>query len=137
MAHQMMVDRVTAGVHAAAQQDNVADLERSHGRFVQRGGERNLAARALEARLVHHRNRGHGRIAIQPLRDVAAASVEDDAQPPEGPAVVRHGDEKAGRQTVERAGLAANERNAPAKAHRAYAQRVHSAHDLGFEFCQP
>ena len=63
--------------------------------------------------------------------------VEHDAEPTEGPAVVRYRDEEASRQTVERANLAADQRHAAAKAHRADAERVDRAHDLGFELGQP
>ena len=79
----------------------------------------------------------HRRIAIEPLLDRAGLGVEHDAQTAERPAVVGDRDEEARRQPVERADLAADERDAAAESHRADAELVDLAHDRGFELGEP
>src|SRR5688572_22296299 len=71
MARQVMVDGVAPRVSQTADDNHVADLQRSNRRLVNGCAQRDLAARALEAGLVHHRDRRHRWIAIQPLLDRA------------------------------------------------------------------
>ncbi len=75
-------------------------------------------------------------VAVLPLRDRAGRGVDDDAQAPERPAVVRDRHEETGGQAVQRADLAADERRLALEAHRADAERVDGAHDVRFELGQ-
>src|SRR5690349_20129985 len=133
----MRVDGITSRVNLAADEDDVADLERADLFLGQRTAENDLAAGALEAGLIGHRRDWRGRIAIEPLLDGARLRVEHDPEAAERPAVVGNGDKEAGGQTIEHADLAADERRAPAKTHRADAELVDLAHDRRFELCKP
>ncbi len=77
------------------------------------------------------------RIAIQPVIDRAGGAVQHDAEAPERPAVVRDGHEEAGRQPVERADLASDERHFPAESHRADVEIVDARHDRRFDLGEP
>ena len=66
-----------------------------------------------------------------------AARVEHDTEPPERPAVVGDRDEEAGRQPVQRADLAPDQRHLSAEAHRADLETVDVAHDARLEVSQP
>ena len=133
VAHQVMVHGIAARERGSVQQHDIAHLQRTDGGLVDGRLQHHLAAGPLEAGLVHHRDGRHRRIAIEPFLDCARLRIDHDAQAPEGPAVVRHRHEEAGGQAVERAHLAADERDAPAEAHGAHAEPVHRLHDLGLE----
>src|SRR5262249_13854281 len=105
--------------------------------FGERRTQGYFAAAAREARLVEHRDDGMRRIAIEPAIDRAGRSVQDDAEAAEGPAVVGDGDEEARGQAIERADLAADQRDLAAEAHRADVEIVDRRHDRGFELGQP
>jgi hypothetical protein len=86
--------------------------------------------------LIGHRHGRNRRIAVDPALDGAGARVEHDAEAPERPAVVGHGNEEAGGQTIERRDLAADERHAAAESHRADPEPIDLPHDRGFELRQ-
>src|SRR6185436_9758554 len=116
---------------------DVAHLQTADLFLRQRRSKRDFPASALEAGLVRHRRHRPRRIAIEPLLDLAAPSVEDDAEAAEGPAVVGNRDEETRRQPVERADLAPDERRTPAEPHGADAKLVDLAHDRRLELPQP
>src|SRR5918996_5731162 len=130
----MCVHGVTAGIHAAGYEHDVADLQRADGRFVERWRQPNFTARTRESLLIDHRDQRIGRIAIEPLFDRSITGVEAYAQAAERPAVVRDRNKKAGWQSVEHADLAADQTDVAAKPHRADAKRVDRAHDGRLEF---
>ena len=97
------------------------------------GAQNDFAAGERKARtLGHFFDRARG-IAIEPVGDRAAGSVEPDAEAAEGPAIVGDRDEEAGGQTVGGADLAADQRHFAAEAHGADAEAVGFVHDLAFE----
>ena len=133
----MRMHGVAPREHAPGEEHDVADLQSPCVFCGERRAERHLAARSREAGLIEHRDDWRRRIAIQPALDQAGRSVEHHPETPERPAVVRDRHEEAGRQPVERADLAADERNLAAEAHGADSQVVGGAHDGRLELRQP
>ena len=113
--------RVSAGVDGAGDQNDVADLQRTHLLVRHRCAQRHFATGALEASLVGHRGDRRRRVSVEPLRDLAAASVDDHAKAAKRPAIVRNRHEKAGGNPIEHPDLAPDQRRAAAKPHRSNA----------------
>ena len=134
--HQVRMDGIASGVHASRDQNDVANFQRANRGLVERGREMHLASRSGETFLIDHRNHRSCGIAVEPLSDGPVARVETHTEPPKCPAVIGDRYEKAGRQPIEDADLAANEADIAAEPHRADAQGIYRAHDRGLELRQ-
>ena len=135
------MDRVASGIHAAGDQDDIADFQRADLLVGDRRLQPYFAAGPREAGRQlfrrQHRHRGRVPLAIEPLRDRAGPRVQRDAEAAEGPAVVGDGNEEARRQPVERADLAADQRRLAAEPHRPDRQLVGRVHDRVLDLREP
>src|SRR5512144_63874 len=105
----MGVYRIAASVHFAGDQHDVADLQFPGFGFRNRSAEEDFLTGAGRFAAGAHLLPGLFHVTIEPAFDRTCASIQDNSQAPECPAVVGHRNEEAGWEPVDSTDLAADQ----------------------------
>src|SRR5262245_13624658 len=135
MLHQVSVDRISPSIHFTTHQNHIANLQTTDLFFTDRGLKTDFLPGLRKAATATHRHRRFV-VPIQPTLDATSRGVQHNAKPSEGPAVVSNRNKEAGRQSVQHANFATNERYSPAKSHSSDSERIACWNNVAFRLSQ-
>ena len=127
---------IASCIHLAVDDDDIADLQRSHLFLGQRRSEYYFAASERETGFLgHFVDRALG-IPVKPMGNRSSLRIECHTEPAKGPAIVGNGHKKTRRETIGGRDLATDQRYLSTKSHGSDTQGIGLFHDLGFKLCQ-